>query len=90
MCCGHAGGNLVDHGAGLDRFVFKLQDPRRLAVDSGPQHLGVPLAVEGDEPVGPGDDLAGGAVVVLQADDLGVGPVAGEVEDVRDLRARQP
>ena len=47
----------------------------------------MPLAIEGDQPVGPGDDLAGGTIVVLQANDLGVGPVALEVQDVRDLRA---
>ena len=55
--------------------------------DARPQDLGVPLAIEGDQPVGPGDDLAGRAVVVLQADDLGVGPVALEVQNVRHFGA---
>ena len=47
----------------------------------------MPQLVEGDQPVGPGEDLARRAVVGLQADDLGLGPVAVEPQDVGHLGA---
>ena len=68
-------------------LILQLLDPRRLAATGGPQHLDVPELVEGDQPVGPIEDFAGGAVVDLQAHDLGLGPVVLEAEDVGHLGA---
>ena len=47
----------------------------------------MPADVLLDEPVGCGDDLGRGAVVLLELDHPGTRPAAGEVEDVGDLGA---
>ena len=54
----------------------------------GMQRLAEPALVMGDQPGGGGQDMAGGAVVALEPDDLGAGKIALEAQDVADLRAR--
>ncbi len=50
-----------------------------------PQRLGAPLGVVGDDGVGGVEDRRGGAVVLLELDDSGVGEVRLEAEDVSDV-----
>ena len=53
----------------------------------GPQRLLLAPAVVGDDLVGRVEDVAGGAVVLLELDDLRLGEVLLKVEDVPDVRA---
>ena len=53
----------------------------------GAQRLAEPAFVVGDEVRGGGEDVAGGAVVALEPDDLGAGEVVLEAQDVVDLGA---
>ncbi len=53
----------------------------------GAQRLAEPALVVGDQVRGGGEDVAGGAVVALQPDDLGAGEVVVEAQDVVDLGA---
>ena len=53
----------------------------------GAQRLAEPALVVGDEVRGGGEDVAGGAVVALEPDDLGAGEVVLEAQDVVDLGA---
>src|SRR5699024_2446692 len=55
-------------------------DGRALAV-FGPEGLALALGVVADDAVGGVQDVGGGAVVLLQPDDLGPGVVALKVED---------
>ncbi len=78
--------DLVDHAACFSRFVGVLHDARLLTfLAKSPQDLVVPLAVVGDQPIGHRQDGGGRTVVLFQADDRGVGPVAVEAQDVLDL-----
>ena len=52
----------------------------------GMQRLAEPALVMGDQPRGGGQDMAGGAVVALEADDPGAGKIALEAQDVAHLR----
>ena len=53
----------------------------------GAQRLAEPAFVVGDEVGGGGQDMAGAAVVSLEADDLRAGKIMIEAQDVIDLRA---
>ncbi len=59
-----------------------------LAVDIlGAQRLAEPAFIVRDQMRGRGEDVAGGAVVALEADDLGAGKIVVEAQDVVDLGA---
>ena len=53
----------------------------------GPQGLFHAALVVGDDLIGRVEDVGGGAVVLLELDDGGVGEVLLKVEDVADVRA---
>ena len=57
------------------------------ALGLGPQGLAQPALVGGDQARGGAEDVAGGAVVALQPDDLGAREVALEAQDVVHLGA---
>src|SRR5688500_1379842 len=57
------------------------------AVVVGPQGLAEAAAIMGDEAGGGGEDVRRGAVILLEADDLGAREILLEPEDVGDLRA---
>ena len=62
-------------------------DDRRAHGVVGEERLAEPALVVGDEAGGGGEDVALGAVVALQPDDLGAGKVLLEAQDVVDLGA---
>ncbi len=78
----------LDHVA---RFVVLVeggvQADQVAIADIGAQFLAQAPLVVGDQRVGGVEDVRRGAVVLLQADDLGVGEVAVELLDVLDLGA---
>jgi hypothetical protein len=53
----------------------------------GPERLAEPAAILGDDAGGGGEDVRGGAVILLQPDDLGAGEILFEAQDVGDLGA---
>ena len=53
----------------------------------GAQRLAEPALVMRDQMRGGGEDVAGGAVIALEADDLGAGKIVLEAQDVVDLGA---
>src|SRR5262245_15759090 len=53
----------------------------------GTQRLAEPALVVGDEMRSGGEDVAGGAIIALEANDLGAGKVVLEAQDVIDLGA---
>ena len=72
----------------LGALVADLHDLDERALPSrGPQVLALAPPVVGDHRVGGVEDLLRGAVVLLEADDLGVRVVALELEDVADVGA---
>ncbi len=71
-------GVLVGHFDDADRCAHAAR---------GPQVLALAAAVVGDHGVRHVEDLRGRAVVLLEADHLGVGVVALELEDVADVGA---
>ena len=87
-------------GAAGERLDL-LADPARLLLavpvadeadllalgDVGPEGLAEAALVGGDDAGGGGEDVRGGAVVLLEADDLGAGEVLLEAQDVADLGA---
>ena len=80
--------HLAGDELGLGALVVDLHDlDERALAPRGPQVLALALAVVGDHGVGRVEDLLRGAVVLLQADDLRVGVVALELEDVADVGA---
>ncbi len=80
--------DLAGDPLGLLLLVVGLEalDLRPAAV-VGPQLLVLARAVARDHPVGGVEDQLGRAVVLLELDDGGVGPVALEVEDVAQVGA---
>src|SRR5436190_997843 len=77
--------------ARLRVLVLELADDRKVAVlIVRPQVLLDPLAVVRDERVRRGEDRLCRAVVLLQANDLGVWKILLEVKDVAYLRAAEP
>src|SRR5690349_12827406 len=80
------GFDFLADAAGLLRAVPDADDADLLAVALvGPERLAEAAAVVGDEAVGGGEDVRGGAVVLFQPDDLRAGEVLLEAEDVGDL-----
>ena len=78
----------LDYVARLVVLVEGGVQADRLAVAAvGPQLLAEAPVVVGDQRVGGLEDAGGGAVVLLQADQLGIGEVATELLDVLDLGA---
>ncbi len=82
---------LLDLLADAARFLFRIPgagDGDLLAVDVlGAQRLAEPAFIMRDEVGGGGEDMAGRAVVALQANDLRAGEIVLEAQDVVDLRA---
>ena len=82
---------LLDLLADAAGFLFRIPgagDGDLLAVDVlGAQRLAEPAFIVRDQMRGGGEDVAGRAVVALEADDLGAGKVVLEAQDVVDLRA---
>ena len=56
----------------------------------GPEPLAFALGIVGDDRAGSFENILGGAVVLFQANYRGVRKITLEVEDVADVRARQP
>ena len=80
--------DLLADGAGFFFGVPGAGDGDLLAVDVfGAQRLAEPAFIMRDQMRGGGEDVAGGAVVALQPDDLGAGKIVLEAQDVVDLRA---
>src|SRR6185312_1540789 len=79
--------DLLADRAGLFLGVPGAGDLHLLAVlVLGAQRLAEPALVVGDELARGRQDVTGGAVVALEADDLGAREVVLEAEDVVDLR----
>ncbi len=80
--------DLLADGAG---FLFGIPGAGHgdlLAVDIlGAQRLAEPAFVVRDQVRGGGEDVAGGAVIAFQADNLGAGKIVIETQDVIDLGA---
>ena len=74
-------GLVVGHGDDMDRIAALVRAPEVFRAAAG---------VVFDEPVRGGEDLVGAAVILLEPDDLGIGEMLFELEDVRDLRAAPP
>ena len=80
--------DLLADGAGFFLRVPGAGDLHLLAEHVlGAQRLAEPAFVVRDQVAGGGEDVAGAAVVALEADDLGAGEVVIEAQDVVDLRA---
>jgi len=80
--------HLAGHELRLGALVVDLHDLDARALPSRrPQVLALALAVVGDHGVGDVEDRLRAAVVLLQANDLGIGVVALELEDVADVGA---
>ena len=78
--------DLLDRELGLRDLVLEAQEAHPLALS--PRRLQGLLVAGGvlpDDGVGRVQDLAGGAVVGLQADDLGPLEIAGEAQDLADV-----
>ena len=69
--------------------VRDVTDDRRPVALVGPEVLGYPAGVAGDHGVGGGQDVLGGAVVLLQQDHPGAGEITLELLDVPDRRAAE-
>src|SRR5207247_10055918 len=82
---------LLDLLADSAGFLFGIPgagDGDFFAVDVlGAQRLAEPAFIIRDQMRGGGEDMAGGAVVALQPDNLGAGKIVLEAQDVVDLRA---
>ena len=74
-------GFVIGHGDDMDRIA---------ALDRAPEVFRAAAGVVFDETVRGGEDLVGAAVILLEPDDLGIGKMFFELEDVRDLRAAPP
>ena len=80
--------DLLADGAGFLLGIPGAGDGDLFAVDIlGAQRLAEPAFIMRDQMRGGGEDVAGGAVVALQPNDLGAGEVVLEAQDVVDLRA---
>ena len=80
------GFDLLADPARLLRPVPDADDPDLLAVAGvGPQGLAEASGIVRDEPVGGGEDVAGGAVILFEPDDFRAGKVVLELENVGDL-----
>ena len=80
--------DLLADGAGFLFGIPGAGDGDLFAVDIlGAQRLAEPAFIMRDQMRGGGEDVAGGAVVALQPDNLGAGKVVLEAQDVVDLRA---
>ena len=80
--------HLAGHELRLGALVVDLHDlDERARAPRRPQVLALALAVVGDHGVGHVEDGLRAAVVLLQADDLGLRVVALELEDVADVGA---
>ena len=93
--------DVIEAGAAIAwRFGFLADPPRLLgpvphADDAdllalagvGPQRLAEPAGIVRDEAVGGGEDVAGRAVILFEADDRRAGKVLLETQDVGDLGA---
>ena len=53
----------------------------------GPQFLAQPLTVRADQARCGTEDMGGGAIILLQLDDLGAGKILLELQDIGDFRA---
>ena len=86
----HVALDLAGHEARLGVLVLELAQVHRLALAGvGPEVLGLLGAVVGDQRVGGVEHRLGGAVVLLELDDGGVGEVVLELEDVADVGAAE-
>ena len=82
--------HLLGHERGLVVLaVGHVTGDRRPVARLGPELLGHPAGVAGDDGVGRGQDVLGGAVVLLEQDHLGAGEVALELLDVPDRGAAE-
>src|SRR2546430_820365 len=80
--------DLLADGAGFLLGIPGAGDGDFFAVDVlGAQRLAEPALIMRDQVRGGGEDVAGGAVVALQPDNLGAGKILLEAQDVVDLRA---
>ena len=80
--------DLLADGAGFFLGIPGAGDGDLFAVDIlGSQRLAEPAFIMRDQMRGGGEDVAGGAVVALQPDNLGAGKIVLEAQDVVDLRA---
>src|SRR6202034_3759567 len=80
--------DLLADGAGLLFGIPRAGDGDLFAVDIfGAQGLAEPAFIMRDQMRGGGEDVSGGTVVALEANDLGAGKVMLEAQDVVDLRA---
>jgi len=80
--------NLV---AGAPRFLRAVPDADHLDLVAfgflGPQGLAEAAAIMVNQPGGGGENMRGGAVILLQLDHLGVGEILLEAQDIGDFRA---
>ena len=80
--------DLLADGAGFLFGIPGAGDGDLLAVDIlGAQRLAEPAFIMRDQMRGGGEDVAGGAVIAFEADDLGAGKIVLEAQDVVDLGA---
>ena len=82
--------DLPDDEPGLRVLVVKLPHLYGIALaEVGPEVLAHPAAVVADHRVGGIEDGLRRAVVLLEADDLGIREVVPEIQDVRDVGAAE-
>ncbi len=80
--------DLLADGAGFLFGIPGAGDGDLFAVDVfGAQRLAEPAFIMRDQMRGGGEDVAGGAVIALEPNDLGAGKIVVEAQDVVDLRA---
>ncbi len=80
--------NVADHRSGFFGLVFQLQNPR--AGPGGPSGLKlffVTISIESDQRIGHPQNFGAAAVVFFQVDDLRIGPVQFETQNMFHFRA---
>src|ERR1700730_14391385 len=78
---------LADHAGLLFGVPGRPHRPLLASLAFGAQRLAEPALVVGDEMGSGRQDVAGGAIVALQADHLGAGKILLDTQDVVDLGA---
>ena len=79
-------GDFADDRFGLRDLVLVLFDSRTWTLGAaGDQRFVVSHRVVADQSIGHRQDFGGTAIVVFQVDDLGIGPIVLEVQDVSHI-----